>query len=130
MCASCARRCDCSDCDGCDNCSDCSSCSGRAKLYEAERACDSEGTVPASFSAETRALSYPCLLSSKLDGTVVLFYERSKGVVLRAGKGNYPVGGHSKRWHMPYFKPLDSSPKQWLEILSELVAKFGVPARH
>ena len=51
-------------------------------------------------------LSYPCIMIGKL-GSIVLFYEYGKGIILEAvcGDSRYPAGMICDDFHMPCFKP-------------------------
>ena len=61
-----------------------------------------------SFDGKKPAITYPCLMISTWNGTVVLFTADSKGTCVHAGKTNI-LGEHSTMWGMDLFEPFNGT---------------------
>ena len=54
------------------------------------------------------AITYPCLMISAMNGSVVLFTAGSKGTCVHAGGGDY-LGRYSDIWKMDCFEPFNGT---------------------
>ena len=61
-----------------------------------------------SFDGKKPAITYPCLMISTWNGTVVLFTADSKGTCVHAGGGD-DLGGHLTSWVMCCFIPFNGT---------------------